>query len=214
MTDEEALAVLGRQLAERTEQLRQSNLALRRETAERRQLEQRLRTIGDLDPLTGLANGRVFEDRLATALLRTSAGQGDRVSLLAIDLDGFRAVNEQHGSGYGDWLLLQVGRRIRHCIGAADTVARLGGDEFAVLLEGTGDDRQVAGVAERVMASLVRPFSNEHRVMSQVGVSVGIARHPEAGGNATELMRAASQALLEAKRQGRGLYRFFRAPGA
>jgi len=126
------------------------------------------------DPLTGLANRRLFADRVERALARPDA----HVSLLYCDLNDFKNVNDEHGHAAGDILLQVVAHRLQRCVRDGDTVARLGGDEFAILLE---DHDNVAQVAERVVAVVERPCGLGATTV-RTSVSVGVAEH--AGGTA------------------------------
>ena len=138
------------------------------------------------DALTGLANRARFLDRLERALGRAhAAGDPGRVAVLMLDLDDFKAVNDTMGHAAGDALLVEVAERLRGATRAGgtreggtregDTVARLGGDEFAVLLDGVRADADVTAVAERIVATLARPFALAAGV-ARVGTSVGTAR--------------------------------------
>ncbi len=154
------------------------------------------------DPLTGLPNRALFLDRLTHAL-RLAARQDTRVSVLFIDLDRFKAVNDSIGHSAGDELLRGAAQRILSCTRAADTAARFGGDEFAVLLEATDPVIDARQVAERIIAAIRRPFRIRGKVVF-VGATVGIGfadsedRHPD------ELLRNADLAMYRAKRSGRG----------
>ncbi|GAB6901162.1 EAL domain-containing protein [Kineosporia succinea] len=150
------------------------------------------------DSLTGLANRTLFLDRLKEALAREDAGE---VSVLFIDLDRFKAVNDTLGHGAGDDLLAEVARRLRDCIRESDTVARLGGDEFAVLMERTRGSGPALRAAERITAALSRPIRLAGRDLF-VSASVGVA-HGDADRHGTgELLRQADLAMYQAKKNG------------
>ncbi len=150
------------------------------------------------DPLTGLANRAAFRDRTADALARDLARTG--VTVLVLDLDHFKSVNDALGHATGDRLLCDVARRLRAtCDG--HTVARLGGDEFAVLVEGGTDNSDVTDVVERVLAALRRPVTLDGAELLAVA-SVGVARATERDGP-DELLRNADVAMYRAKQQGR-----------
>lgn len=136
----------------------------------------RIEQLAHTDPLTGLMNRRRFEDRFEEALLR-SRGDGTAVALLFMDLDGFKAVNDQLGHAAGDSLLKVVSRRLRTQLLRTDLVARLGGDEFLVGLTGLGSAEVVTG-AERVAAELADVVSQPVRLGSRdvaVAASVGVS---------------------------------------
>ncbi|QEH37045.1 Phytochrome-like protein cph1 [Aquisphaera giovannonii] len=168
----------------------------------RRKAEQALEHQSRHDGLTGLPNRNLLME-----LLRRSIADGgaDRtpVALMLIDLDRFKEVNDTYGHHYGDELLRQSARRFRDAIRGEGTVARLGGDEFAVLLPGAG--RQAAGrVAAAILGELARPFAMEGGELCEVGGSIGIALHPDHGGDGLTLMRRADVAMYAAKRSGGG----------
>jgi diguanylate cyclase (GGDEF)-like protein len=153
------------------------------------------------DPLTGLGNRALLLDRLEHELVRADRG-GQPVTMLFMDLDRFKLVNDSLGHLVGDRLLKAVAERLVHCVRDADTCARLGGDEFAVLLAGGGDP---VAVAERIIDALQRRFQiGEHDV--SISVSVGIASGRE---QAETLLRNADVAMYQAKRAGAGRYTHF-----
>jgi len=153
------------------------------------------------DPLTGLGNRSLLLDRLEHELVRSDRG-GDEVTVLFLDLDRFKLVNDSLGHIVGDQLLRTVAERLRGCIRDADVCARLGGDEFAILLTGAADP---AAVAERIIDVLERPFQIDGHELF-IGVSVGIATGRE---DAETLLRNADVAMYQAKRAGTGRQRRF-----
>lgn len=178
-------------------------VALGTDITERRLAELEIRRLAHHDPLTGLPNRILFQQRFAAAL--TDAKRYCRsISVLALDLDGFKAVNDTLGHGVGDDLLKAVSRRLRSCVRTSDVVARLGGDEFAII----GSADQAADVAERIVQSISKPFRlGEHEMF--IGTSIGIANYPTDGEKTEDLLRYADMALYQAKAAGRGVYRFF-----
>ncbi len=158
------------------------------------------------DPLTGLSNRALFNDRLGHAL---ALHRRDHrcVSVLLIDLDNFKLVNDTLGHTVGDELLVQVSRRLRDAVRSGDTVARLGGDEFAILVEDGGDAEEVAA---RVIANLGAPMPVGDRRIT-AGASIGIAA---LGGldvavSPTEMLQQADIAMYAAKRAGKGFARAY-----
>jgi len=155
------------------------------------------------DPLTGLANRALFRDRLnhATDLQRRDLRT---VSVLVLDLDGFKRVNDTLGHSHGDLLLGEVAQRIRSCLRAGDTAARLGGDEFAVLIE---DGGHAQAVARKLVAALHEPFEIAG-VKIATGVSIGVAEVPPfaATTNPESVLAQADAAMYEAKRAGRNRF--------
>jgi diguanylate cyclase (GGDEF)-like protein/PAS domain S-box-containing protein len=162
--------------------------------------EKMLRRLAELDHLTGLANRLMFEQRLSQMLGRP-AGHNRPFALLLLDLDGFKAINDQFGHAVGDYVLKGVSQRLRAELRGSDLAARLGGDEFAVLLEGTREPADALQIGRKIAASVSQPYDCGGQMLP-VGVSVGVALHPAHGVKVEELMQAADQAMYRAKRQG------------
>ncbi len=153
------------------------------------------------DLLTGLPNRTLLRDRLQQALLSSHRDRRP-VSLLVIDLDRFKDVNDAFGHHYGDVLLKETGERFLGVLRESDTIARLGGDEFAVLLPGA-DGEAARELAGRIVTALEQPFLLEgHRL--DVQASVGIAVYPEHGSDADTLLRRADIAMYAAKQSSTG----------
>ena len=152
------------------------------------------------DALTELPNRRLFTDRLEHAIKAASRDPAP-LSVMMIDLDGFKEINDTLGHGTGDLLLQQVGPRIVEVLRPGDTVARLGGDEFAVLLPGCGGD-QVDEAAKRVIVALGKSFRLPDLTVS-VAASIGIVTYPTHGTDSATLIQHADVAMYFAKAQGR-----------
>ncbi len=166
--------------------------------SDRRELERALRRRAFYDSLTGLPNRELLEDRLEHAV-KLSRRHGRRMALLFLDLDGFKAVNDEHGHGVGDALLRETARRLTGSVRDHDTVARWGGDEFMVLLEEVGGRDDVADAAHRVVEALEAPLEVDDLKLD-VGVSVGVAMGPRQEEGPDELVHRADTAMYEAKR--------------
>jgi len=168
----------------------------------------RISYLSSHDYLTGLPNRFVFRDRLEQALRDASVG-GRRVSVLALDLDRFKEVNDTLGHVAGDFLLKRATERIRLCLRPNDTLARLGGDEFVIMRTGDADPLRAAGLAEKIIAILGRPFPLDGSDVV-IGASVGIATGgtPESC-DAGEILKNADLALYKSKQSGRGTYHFY-----
>ena len=175
-----------------------------RDVSARMALEARLAHQASHDTLTGLANGARFRERVDAALARWSA-QPERVAILFLDLDDFKAINDTAGHDVGDRLLAAVGERLLDATRGSDTVARLGGDEFGVLLANTDDPETVAA---RLVAAMRRPIMLEDREMI-IATSVGLARGAP-GLRADDLVRNADIAMYAAKTGSRGGFQWFR----
>jgi diguanylate cyclase (GGDEF)-like protein len=174
---------------------------------ENARLYERVRHQAFHDPLTRLANRSLFRDRLDHALARSTRGLRS-VSVLFVDLDDFKTVNDSHGHTVGDALLVAAGERLSSVVRPGDTVARLGGDEFAVLLEDVEDAREAVAPAERILAAFSVPFQvggNELFIGGSIGVAVGAAGEK----TADELLRNADFAMYQAKSMGKGRYALF-----
>jgi diguanylate cyclase (GGDEF)-like protein len=160
------------------------------------------------DALTGLVNRAGFVGRLDAAMDPKGRDAGS-VSLMFIDLDDFKHVNDDLGHAAGDELLRQVADRLRGTARSSDVVCRLGGDEFAVLVGSSTDAGTVAvEMAERVLAVLEQPFS-VHGSLIRVGASIGIASQTSAGDSGDYLLRAADVAMYSAKGQGKHRWQMF-----
>lgn len=163
-----------------------------------RRAESELASMALYDPLTGLPNRRFLMDRVELALARHPSGA--HLSLLFIDLDGFKLVNDQFGHDAGDALLLHVGNQIRAGIRPEDTVSRIGGDEFVVLCEGASAE-EANRIAERVATAIREPTVVGDRVI-RASASIGVASVDSAL-SALELLHHADAAMYRAKARGR-----------
>jgi diguanylate cyclase (GGDEF)-like protein len=162
--------------------------------------ENRILKLAYEDPLTDLANRSRFAQELAQAIGEAARGRR-RLSILMMDLDRFKYVNDTLGHGVGDHVLREVSLRLEHTVPDAECIARLGGDEFAILLEHGATDS--AGAARAVIAALEAPFLYEDQLLD-VGTSIGIAHYPEHGQDAQTLVRNADIAMYAAKRNKTG----------
>ena len=154
------------------------------------------------DPLTGLPNRALFMDRLKGSL-QSAVRHGTHVTVLFIDLDRFKDVNDSLGHAAGDELLAWFADRLRESVRGEDAAARLGGDEFAILLEQTAGDGAGRAVAKRLLHALRNPLRLAGREVF-VSASVGIAASGSCAGTADELLRNADIAMYHAKRTGGG----------
>ncbi len=169
---------------------------------ERKAGEEAIQKLAFHDPLTGLPNRRLLEDRLHQALSKAKRFQ-KRMALLYIDLDRFKPVNDEFGHAAGDELLLAVAQRLRLCVRESDTVARVGGDEFVVLLPVLEKAAQALAVAQKIHAALVQPFALSDGLVVTISSSIGIAMYPEHGSAEAELTEHADAAMYQAKAAGR-----------
>jgi diguanylate cyclase (GGDEF)-like protein/PAS domain S-box-containing protein len=168
---------------------------------DRKAAEQEVWRVANHDVLTGLPNRALFHDRLVQALIDAEQN-GTSVSLLLIDLDDFKDVNDTLGHDAGDALLKEMAARLSAAVRACDTVARIGGDEFAVVLAEPLTVDRATSLAEMLIAKLRQPFAYSGRtVISRA--SIGVAAFPDHDANPAELMKDADIALYRAKAQGR-----------
>jgi diguanylate cyclase (GGDEF)-like protein/PAS domain S-box-containing protein len=161
------------------------------------------------DPLTGLPNRTLFNDRLEHALRRRTR-VGGYVAVMVIDLDGFKNVNDSLGHLTGDALLIAVADRFDAHLRDFDTIARLGGDEFAILVDDLDAPNQAGLVAQRVLDALSAPLRLRDRSVA-IGASIGIALVDRHDIKADRLLSHADAAMYQAKREGKGCYRVFEA---
>jgi diguanylate cyclase (GGDEF)-like protein len=171
-----------------------------------RRREEELEHLAFHDSLTGLANRALFHDLSERAIKQSAAYPP---SVLYIDLDGFKQVNDRLGHAAGDALLVAVADRLRACVPASDTVARLGGDEFAVLCDSIDSADGLNAVGERIVYVLGEEFRIEGETV-RIGASVGGARgEPDRYGNVHDLLRRADIAMYAAKMQGKRRHLMF-----
>jgi len=180
-----------------------------RDIRERRAAEAKIRHMAHHDILTGLPNRSLFHDRLEQAVA-FARRNNVAVTVLCLDLDRFKTVNDLTGHTGGDLLLKQVAERLRAVVREHDTVARLSGDEFAIIQLGAAAVDDVSVLAERLVDTMALPFELNGQQMV-IGTSIGIAIFPGDADSGEDLVRAADTALYRAKGAGRGTYRFFEA---
>ncbi len=175
---------------------------------ERRKAEQRIAFLAHHDPLTGLANRAALTQKIDEAAARQRR-RGEPFSVLLLDLDRFKHVNDTLGHPAGDTLLTEVAGRLKELLRETDTLARLGGDEFAIVQAGEAAQREAAtALANRIIDALGKPFVIEGGDIT-IGASIGIALAPEHDTGSDNLLKMADLALYRAKSAGRNGYRFF-----
>ena len=178
---------------------------------EKKQKEELILFQANFDQLTMLPNRLLFKDRLDQET-RKSHRSGQLLSVIFLDLDHFKDINDTLGHAAGDQLLKEVGQRIKSCVRDTDTVARLGGDEFAIILPNIDVRRHVEKIARNIIHELNKPF---HLLTDQVdyhiSTSIGIVFYPEDGSDIESLMKHADQAMYAAKQGGRDRFCYFTA---
>lgn len=174
---------------------------------ERKESERAVQYMAQYDALTELPNRYLFNDRLHLAFA-TAERLKTKVSVMLVDLDYFKEVNDTLGHPIGDLLLKEVSVRLRECVRVTDTVARLGGDEFAVIAVETNNSLAISTLAERCLVALAKPFELGGHTVNISG-SLGIALFPNDGKNKEEVIKCADLALYESKGQGRNNFHFY-----
>jgi diguanylate cyclase (GGDEF)-like protein/PAS domain S-box-containing protein len=170
--------------------------------SELRRVRMSLNHLAHHDGLSGLPNRRSFDDSLRRALA-ISERNGMHGALLFIDLDGFKAVNDNLGHDAGDWLLTEVANRIRASLRPYDIAARLGGDEFAVLIEGIAERKDATTIAEKLCVEIAAPYAFNKKGIT-IGASIGVAFFGEGQVDADTLLSSADTAMYRAKMNGKG----------
>ena len=168
--------------------------------------QQELSDLARLDGLTGLANRRMFHERLQSALAQRRRS-GQVVALLCLDLDSFKQINDTHGHDAGDCVLKTVAQRLRANTREVDTPVRLGGDEFAVVVAPAPEVHQLATLAEKLVQAVSAPIPWQNQVV-QVGCSMGIACTPVDGECEASLMSATDAAMYAVKQTRQGGFKF------
>ena len=187
------------------------NAALRHEVRERHVLENKLEAVTEReeasrhaavhDPLTGLPNRVLFNDRLEHGLAQAKR-HGCNLAVMFIDLDAFKQINDTHGHDAGDSVLKTVAARLTETVRDDDTVSRHGGDEFLYLLSAVKDVQDLSVIAEKVIASIQAPCSlqvGSHTFQHSIRASMGIAVFPKDGTTADALILSADKAMYRAK---------------
>ncbi|KAB7624068.1 diguanylate cyclase [Alkalilimnicola sp. S0819] len=175
------------------------------EITERKLLEQELAQLAIRDPLTGLFNRRELERRLCEELER-SRRYGHALSLLMIDVDHFKAINDALGHERGDEVLCALSRQLQRSVRPMDYVARYGGEELLIVLPELSAE-QARGLAERIRSETEAAYPGSHPAGGPLTLSIGVAAYPAHGASVAGLLRAADQAMYSAKRAGRNCVR-------
>lgn len=175
-----------------------------------RQAQDELRRMAHYDALTGLPSLHLLQETSAS-LLAQAERHKQKVAVLFIDLDGFKAVNDTWGHDAGDDVLKEVARRLQLCLRDSDQVARIGGDEFVVLLAEVNDQNNAEKVAKKIIESLSQPInldSASTKTDTKVGASIGIAFYPDHGKDMKTILKAADQSMYQVKNTGKGNFHF------
>jgi len=198
---------LQRELGRRATELEQSLAEVHQLQAVAEESRKREHFLAFHDSLTGLPNRQLFFDRLSQDIAQ-SRRSGQLVAVMLLDLDGFKAINDNVGHAGGDQVLQITGDRLQSCLRESDTVARLGGDEFAILARGLTNVGDVVQIAEKVLHSLAEPLVIEHQ-QCQIGASIGISLFPSDGEQVEVLVKRADFAMYRAKRLGKNRFMLY-----
>jgi diguanylate cyclase (GGDEF)-like protein/PAS domain S-box-containing protein len=182
-------------------------LSINRDITSRKLLEETIRQLAYHDSLTGLPNRILFHDRLLQALAFAKR-RSQKVTLLFMDLDGFKVLNDSLGHNSGDELLKMIGDRLKNQLRESDTVARMGGDEFLLLLTEAGHPRDAARIANKILREISRPYLIFGRPW-QITASIGIVIYPKDGRTANALMKKADIAMYKAKAAGKNIFKHY-----
>lgn len=194
-------------LVEGNEDLRRANDALEKDASESKRRGEEAEQLAFHDPLTGLPNRLLFNDRLTMALSQARRHQR-KLATLFMDLDHFKVINDSLGHTAGDDVLRLVADRLRTCIREEDTLARFGGDEFILLVTGITTERDLATVSQKILETIRVPFEICGRELS-ITLSLGASVFPLDGDTPDLLVRNADIAMYRSKRQGRDTYQLF-----
>ena len=204
---EQSQEVLEELVKERTGELLEINIDLEKQIDKRKKVEQDLEVLAYYDSLTNLPNRSLLIERIKQAVSYAKRKQS-LFSVLFVDLDRFKAINDSLGHDIGDKLLSQVALRLQQLLRDSDTIARNGGDEFVILIEEINDIREVFVVAEKIIKSINNNFEIVgHNV--HIGASIGISIYPLDGTDALELLKKSDTAMYCAKEEGANHFEFY-----
>ncbi len=192
------------QQKEREAELQRLAEELKRHNAELRLSEDQMRHLANHDALTGLANRKLFEEKLQEALVSARAHE-KMLATFFLDLDGFKQINDSLGHDMGDVVIKEVAQRLKHSLRGTDTVARLGGDEFTVILPEIPSESVAIRVAEKIIAAVTQPLIIGDRQL-HITLSLGISLYPDHGETLETLVKSADQAMYQAKIAGKNRY--------
>ena len=175
--------------------------------SERKKAEELIKHMAHHDPLTGLANRTLFQQKLGQ-LISQARRRNESVATIFLDLDQFNQINDSFGHAVGDIVLREISKRLSRCLRDSDALARWGGDEFVVALSAPDVRESAPRVAESMLKELSEPvFAEDHEL--HLSGSVGISLYPTDGLDARTLLRAADTAMYHAKDRARGSWKFF-----
>jgi diguanylate cyclase (GGDEF)-like protein len=184
------------------------NQNLQHEISDRIRIQQQLSYDALHDELTGLPNRALLMDRLDHAVEYIRRESGNSYSVLLLDVDAFKVINDSLGHSAGDYMLVEISKRLKKCVRSIDTVARFGGDEFVVLLENVADENIAVQVADRIHSELSRPFEYKSQEVHAT-CSIGILKTINDFASSEEILRDVDIAMYWAKSSGKACYEIF-----
>ncbi len=173
-------------------------IGVARDVTDLREAEDKLRFLAHHDPLTGLTNRSLFNDRLDSAL-RAAHRHQSKLALLFLDINDFKTINDTHGHAMGDRVLCTIARRLENCLRESDTVARMGGDEFTALLTDIQSADVIAMKVEQIVAVMAEPLGTEFNGIKMPSCSIGVACYPADGEDAATLLSHADNDMYRLK---------------
>ncbi|MDQ7050116.1 MAG: diguanylate cyclase, partial [Enterobacterales bacterium] len=188
--------------------VRERTVQLEHEIHEKELAKKQAEDLSLSDSLTALPNRRAFLAELDAALARNQRYSKHSFSLLFIDLDGFKTINDILGHYAGDIVLIEIAKRLSGLIRANDFCSRLGGDEFVILLDDMNTKQQAVNIVNKLLATISAPISFNKQVMA-VSASIGVYLHKDYYGDASSVLTMADEAMYEAKARGKDCFVFF-----
>ena len=182
-------------------------VGIMRDISQRKQMEETIRHQAFYDPLTDLANRRLFVEHLTLEMAHAHRNN-KKLAVFFLDLDNFKTINDKLGHPVGDELLKDVALRLRSCIRASDLAARFGGDEFNILMYDITDPEETAISASKILSVFNQPFMISGHEL-QVSTSIGISIYPDDGKDADDLLKHADMAMYHSKERGRNTFQFY-----
>ncbi|MBF0540610.1 MAG: diguanylate cyclase [Nitrospirae bacterium] len=205
--DRETKTNTGNNLGQKLESFLSSLLTVLASIIEKKKIEQSLKQMANHDLLTNLPNRTFFKSMLSQTLWQASR-YNESFAILFIDLDGFKAVNDNFGHNIGDLLLKEVASRLSSCLRRIDVLSRIGGDEFIVMLSRINSRDDVSEVAKKIIQQISHPFLLDSNTC-KIGTSVGISIYPDDGDNEEELIKKADNSMYEVKKRGKNNFKFY-----
>lgn len=186
----------------------EKTLQLREEINERKKAENLLLGMANQDHLTNLPNRRGLEDILVQSIMTANESK-NKICILFVDLDGFKAINDKYGHDKGDVVLVTVAKRLSEAVRSCDTVSRMGGDEFVIILQNVTSVAEIEEICHKIITSVEKPILlDDKKTEGTVTASMGISIAPNDGGTSVELISNADKAMYIAKKNGKNQYAF------